>query len=110
MRNKRGRVVSRRRHAIGKQRFKANGLDKWLGFARNSYQELKLSGFVKMKKPTNGAAAVEGQFYRRTLEKWVSTAVERMNRQLQATGSKVRCNVQPEATTPLNLVLDLTRR
>merc|ERR1719379_1642125 len=52
MKNKRGRVVSKKANAAGKRTYKRNGLDKWTKAFMGARKNLKLSGFVACKKGT----------------------------------------------------------
>lgn len=101
MRNKVGRIVSKRRHILGKRMFKENGLDKWLEFAMRTKQELGLKGFVKMKKAESGSDPDASRLYRKTLEKWIDKTVAKMNERLQGSGSTVRLKVVAPGSPPV---------
>ncbi|CAJ1350667.1 unnamed protein product, partial [Effrenium voratum] len=71
MMNKRGRVVSKARHRIGKAKFKENGLDVWASSLVAARKDLQLSGFVPVKKNRPG---VGQDLYRAVAEKRRSLA------------------------------------
>merc|ERR1711964_410948 len=48
--NKRGRVVSKKAHAVAQKRFKTSGMAKWVAAAQRARKELKIKGFVLCKK------------------------------------------------------------
>merc|ERR1711979_27931 len=50
MKNKRGRIVSKKANAAGKRTYKRNGLAKWNKAFMQARKNLKLSGFVACKK------------------------------------------------------------
>merc|ERR1712241_608359 len=52
MKNKRGRVVSKKANAAGKRTYKRNGLDKWTKAFMQARKNLGLKGFVACKKGT----------------------------------------------------------
>merc|ERR1712019_16547 len=52
IKNKRGRIVSKKVHAKGKRIFKKNGLDKWVKAFMQARKNLGLKGFVACKKGT----------------------------------------------------------
>merc|ERR1719517_150812 len=45
MKNKQGKVVSRKRSAVSKKRFTKNGLDKWLAAVKKARKDLGIKGF-----------------------------------------------------------------
>merc|ERR1739848_793712 len=59
MKNKRGKVVSKKQHAAGKRTFKKNGLGKWTKAFMQARKNLGLKGFVACKKGT--------KFYKETM-------------------------------------------
>merc|ERR1712043_109937 len=52
MKNKRGRVVSKKANAAGKRTYKRNGLNKWTKAFMQARKNLGLKGFVACKKGT----------------------------------------------------------
>merc|ERR1739848_735089 len=52
MKNKRGKVVSKKANAAGKRTYKQNGLSKWTKAFMQARKNLKLKGFVACKKGT----------------------------------------------------------
>merc|ERR1712168_1336597 len=52
MKNKRGKVVSKKANAAGKRTYKRNGLGKWTKAFMQARKNLKLTGFVACKKGT----------------------------------------------------------
>merc|ERR1712217_473233 len=50
MKNKRGRIISKKAHANGKRAFKQNGLGKWQKAFMEARKNLGLTGFVACKK------------------------------------------------------------
>ena len=52
MKNKRGKVVSKKANAAGKATYKRNGLDKWTKAFMAARKALKVKGFVPCKKGT----------------------------------------------------------
>merc|ERR1712198_178752 len=52
MKNKRGKIVSKKANAAGKRMFKKNGLGKWTKAFSQARKNLKLKGFVPCKKGT----------------------------------------------------------
>merc|ERR1712244_8423 len=52
MKNKRGRVVSKKANAAGKRNYKRNGLAKWNKAFMQARKNLGLKGFVACKKGT----------------------------------------------------------
>merc|ERR1712224_37069 len=52
MKNKRGKVVSKKANAAGKKTFKRNGLGKWNKAFMQARKNLGLKGFVACKKGT----------------------------------------------------------
>ena len=53
MKNKRGRVVSKKAHASHKKHFKNSALSKWVQACAKARAELGLTGFVACKKGTS---------------------------------------------------------
>ncbi|CAE8632257.1 unnamed protein product, partial [Polarella glacialis] len=98
MRNKRGRVVSKKRHARGCKLYKENGLDKWMAAVQQTKEDLGLTGFVLMKKPENGGKGGEVKFYQQTLEKWFASKIQRMSQTLKGSGSQARLGLHPCAS------------
>merc|ERR1712110_1000893 len=52
MKNKRGKVVSKKANAAGKRTYKRNGLNKWTKAFMQARKNLGLKGFVACKKGT----------------------------------------------------------
>merc|ERR1711879_117879 len=52
MKNKRGKVVSKKANTAGKKTYKRNGLDKWTKAFMQARKNLGLKGFVACKKGT----------------------------------------------------------
>jgi len=52
MKNKRGKVVSKKANAAGRRTFRRNGLDKWNKAFMQARKNLNLKGFVACKKGT----------------------------------------------------------
>merc|ERR1712048_421435 len=52
MKNKRGKIVSKKSHANGKKVYKKNGLGKWTKAFMQARKNLGLKGFVACKKGT----------------------------------------------------------
>merc|ERR1712072_954037 len=52
MKNKRGKIVSKKSHANGKKVYKKNGLAKWTKAFMQARKNLGLTGFVACKKGT----------------------------------------------------------
>merc|ERR1712109_209781 len=52
MKNKRGKIVSKKAHAKGKRIYKKNGLAKWTKAFMQARKNLGLTGFVACKKGT----------------------------------------------------------
>jgi len=52
MKNKRGRIVSKKAHSAGKRAFKRNGLSKWSSAFSQARKNLKIKGFMPCKKGT----------------------------------------------------------
>merc|ERR1712150_395460 len=52
MKNKRGRVVSKKANAAGKRTYKRNGLNKWTKAFMQARKNLGLKGYVACKKGT----------------------------------------------------------
>jgi len=52
MKNKRGKIVSKKSHANGKKVYKKNGLAKWTKAFMQARKNLKITGFVACKKGT----------------------------------------------------------
>merc|ERR1712018_256679 len=52
MKNKRGKIISKKAHAAGKRAFKRNGLSKWCAAFVKARKNLGLKGFVPCKKGT----------------------------------------------------------
>lgn len=50
MKNRRGKIVSKKANAAGRRIFKQNGLDKWNQAFMQARKNLKLKGFVACKK------------------------------------------------------------
>merc|ERR1711879_846920 len=50
MKNKRGKVISKIKHAQGKRTYKKNGIDKWTKAFMQARKNLGVSGFVPLKK------------------------------------------------------------
>merc|ERR1712179_29037 len=50
MKNKRGKIVSKKANAAGKKMYKKNGLAKWTKAFSQARKNLKLKGFVACKK------------------------------------------------------------
>merc|ERR1711941_50948 len=52
MKNKRGKVISKKAHAAGKRTYKKNGIDKWTKAFMAARKSLGIKGFVPCKKGT----------------------------------------------------------
>merc|ERR1711970_143057 len=52
MKNKRGKIVSKKANAAGKRNYKRNGLGKWTKAFVQARKNLKIKGFVPCKKGT----------------------------------------------------------
>lgn len=52
MKNKRGKVVSKKAHAAGRRRYKNNGLGKWTAAFKQARKNLGVKGFKACKKGT----------------------------------------------------------
>jgi len=52
MKNKRGKIVSKKAHAKGMRIYKKNGLSKWTDAFMQARKNLKIKGFVACKKGT----------------------------------------------------------
>jgi len=52
MKNKRGKIVSKKSHANGKRVYKKNGLAKWTKAFMQARKNLGIKGFVACKKGT----------------------------------------------------------
>merc|ERR1711879_657280 len=52
MKNKRGKVISKKAHAAGKRTYKKNGIDKWTKAFMTARKNLGIKGFVPCKKGT----------------------------------------------------------
>jgi len=52
MKNKRGKIVSKKANANGKRVYKRNGLAKWTKAFMQARKNLKIKGFVPCKKGT----------------------------------------------------------
>merc|ERR1712217_251039 len=52
MKNKRGKIVSKKAHAKGLRTYKKNGLAKWTKAFMQARKNLKIKGFVACKKGT----------------------------------------------------------
>ena len=50
MKNKRGKIVSKKAYKAGRTTYKRNGLDKWNKAFMQARDNLGLSGFVAIKK------------------------------------------------------------
>jgi len=50
MKNRRGKIVSKKANAAGRRTFKRNGLDKWNKAFMQARKNLKIKGFVPCKK------------------------------------------------------------
>ena len=50
MKSKSGKIVSKKANAAGKRAFKRNGLGKWLKAVQQARKQLKVTGFVAIKK------------------------------------------------------------
>eukprot|EP00931_Biecheleriopsis_adriatica_P017854 TRINITY_DN12662_c0_g1_i1.p1 TRINITY_DN12662_c0_g1~~TRINITY_DN12662_c0_g1_i1.p1 ORF type:complete len:224 (-),score=69.92 TRINITY_DN12662_c0_g1_i1:100-771(-) len=97
MRNKRGRIVSKRRHAFGTRMWKANGLDRWVEGVMTSREELGIKGFVCPKK--NAGTEEQRQLYTKILEKFCLATMTACNQRLRSAGSKLALG--PTAGAPL---------
>eukprot|EP00440_Ansanella_granifera_P010932 gb/GFBE01011855.1/.p1 GENE.gb/GFBE01011855.1/~~gb/GFBE01011855.1/.p1 ORF type:complete len:251 (+),score=66.92 gb/GFBE01011855.1/:1-753(+) len=90
MKNKGGRVVSRKRHAFGKRMFKANNIGAWLQAVKETKQEMGISGFCKMKRNNSNGTDLEKALYKSVSEKWLLQKRDGWNKQLEQNGSQVR--------------------
>jgi len=52
MKNKRGKVISKKAHAHGKKVYKKNGIEKWTKAFMQARKNLKIKGFTPCKKGT----------------------------------------------------------
>ena len=53
MKNKRGKIVSKKANSAGLRTYKRNGLDKWTKAVMMARKNLGLKGFVAIKKGTD---------------------------------------------------------
>jgi len=80
MRNARGSIVSKRKSAIGRQRYHENNLDLWTRSFMQTRSEQGIKGFVLCKKAGN---STERSLFSTTRSKWEDMVTERMMNGLQ---------------------------
>jgi len=93
MKNKQGRIVSKKRHNWGKKMFKANRLENWTAALMAYRQERGITGFVKVKKEGPTTKPQEAELYKGCFEKWVTNKVQEYQNSLKKMGSKVQISV-----------------
>merc|ERR1711971_290550 len=52
MKNKNGKIISKKAYAAGKKAYKRNGLNKWTSAVMAARKQLKVKGFKAIKKGT----------------------------------------------------------
>mmetsp|Transcript_11167 Transcript_11167/g.30878 ORF Transcript_11167/g.30878 Transcript_11167/m.30878 type:complete len:171 (-) Transcript_11167:289-801(-) len=93
MKNKAGRVVSKKMHANGKLRYARNGLDAWSRGLVEARRELNLKGFVAVRgKSKDGTSDSQSgtSLYARVAELYAGEISARMNNLLRLVGSQCR--------------------
>lgn len=80
MRNARGTIVSKRKSAIGRQRYHENNLDLWISSFMQTRSEKGIKGFVLCKKAGN---STERSLFSSTRSKWQDMVAARMMNGLQ---------------------------
>ena len=65
VKNKQGKVVSRKAHNTALKRYKANGIDKWITAVQKARKDLKIKGFCAVggSKPQGKALLAKARSY-----------------------------------------------
>merc|ERR1711964_615117 len=65
MRNKQGKVVSRKMSAIAKKRYTKNGIDKWIACVKKARKDLGITGFCAVggNSPKGKAVVAKARSY-----------------------------------------------
>jgi len=88
MKNKSGKIVSKKKHANGKVRYIKNGLDAWSRGVVAARKEMNIQGFVPIGGKNNASTGTA--LYARVAELYAGEVSARMNALLQQVGSKCR--------------------
>eukprot|EP00929_Paragymnodinium_shiwhaense_P021816 TRINITY_DN14120_c0_g1_i1.p1 TRINITY_DN14120_c0_g1~~TRINITY_DN14120_c0_g1_i1.p1 ORF type:complete len:226 (+),score=63.64 TRINITY_DN14120_c0_g1_i1:102-779(+) len=98
MKNKRGKIVSKRKHASGKKRWVANGLDSWCASMTEVRKQLGIVGFIAPRKV--GGSKEQSDLYKKTVDLWTRKLFGRLSDLRQAAGLSKQPDAQGVPLTP----------